>query len=144
MHALLLQITTLADCQHGAVSIPQLSALGAGRHVISHLVASGQWARVSPMVLRRTGSPPSRRQELMIAVLDTGAGAALSHFAGALLWGANVRSGFPDVMRQRGTTTIPSRFAQCTSHACSLSTIERSSMASRSASRPASRSTSLP
>ena len=48
----------------------------------------------------------------MIAVLDSGAGTAVSHFAGARLWGANVRSGFPDVMRERGTTTIPARFAR--------------------------------
>ena len=112
MHDLLLQITALAARQHGAVSIPQLTVLGAGRNVVSHMIASGQWERISPMVLRRTGSPPTREQELMIAVLDTGAGAALSHFAGALMWGANVRSGFPDVTRQRGTTTIPSRFAR--------------------------------
>lgn len=112
MPALLLQIAALASRQHGAVSIPQLMAIGAGRHVISHLVASGQWERISPMVLRRTGSPPTRSQEVMIAVLDAGVGAAVSHLACAQRWGVNVRPGHLDVMRERGTTTIPARFAR--------------------------------
>jgi very-short-patch-repair endonuclease len=109
---LLRSLTELACRQHGVVSVPQLTALGATRHVIGHLIASGQWERLSPLVLRRTGSPATRRQQLMIAVLDAGAEAGLSHLVAARLWGVNCRAGWPDVMRQRGATTIPSRFAR--------------------------------
>ncbi len=109
---LLVSILALAARQHGSVAIPQLRALGASRDVIAHLMASGQWIRVTPMVLRRAGSPPTHDQALMEAVLDAGSGAALSHLPCAHKWGVNTRPGHPEVMRQRGTTTIPARLAR--------------------------------
>jgi len=112
MPDLLVSILALSERQHGLVAIPQLTALGATRHLINHLIASGQWERVSPMVLRRAGSPPTRRQGIMVAVLDAGAGAAVSHLPGARLWGVNVKPGSLDITRERGTTTIPARFAR--------------------------------
>jgi very-short-patch-repair endonuclease len=64
------------------------------------------------MVLRRRGAPETRSQALMIAALDAGHGAAISHLPGAAIWGTNVRPGGIEVMRERGTTSTPARFAR--------------------------------
>jgi very-short-patch-repair endonuclease len=112
LEPLLLEITALAARQHGVVSIAQVRRLGASHHAIAHLVATGQWVRVSPMVLRRAGSPRTRSQEIMEAVLDAGAGAAVSHLSAASLWGLNVRPGSLDITRHRNDKVTPPRFAR--------------------------------
>lgn len=108
----LLDVAALAARQHGVVATAQVRALGLGRHQIHHLVGSGHWERLSPMVLRRRGSPATRSQDLVIAALDAGLGAAISHLPGAALWGTNLKPGAIEVTRERGTTSTPARFAR--------------------------------
>ena len=62
MPTLLSAVAALAGRQHGLVTTPQVMDLGGTRHVITHMVACGQWDRVTPMLLRRVGSPRSRGQ----------------------------------------------------------------------------------
>lgn len=112
MSSFFLAAVALAAGQHGSVSVPQLIELGATKEVIRHLVASGQWGRVTPMVLRRAGSPRTRAQELTEAVLDAGRGAAVSHLPAAAWWRLNVKPGGVEVTRPRGTTTIPARLGR--------------------------------
>jgi len=52
---LLSAVAALAARQHGLVTTPQVMDLGGTRHVITHMVACGQWDRVTPMLLRRGG-----------------------------------------------------------------------------------------
>jgi len=109
----LIAITALAEKQHGVVTIAQLMELGATRHVITSLLASGQWERVTPMLLRRVGSPRSRGQRVIEAVFDAGEGAALSHRSAAAWWRLR---GFIlhdlEVTRLRATHSTPARLAR--------------------------------
>jgi very-short-patch-repair endonuclease len=106
-------VFALAERQHGSVAVPQLIELGVTPWTIRRMVDSGRWLRVTPMVLRAAGSRASRGQRVMEAVLDAGAGAALSHRTCAAWW--RVR-GFRlhdiEVTRLRATNSIPARLAQ--------------------------------
>jgi very-short-patch-repair endonuclease len=103
----------LAETQHGSISIPQLYTLGATEAVIRHLTGSGQWFRITPMVLRRAGSPHSRGQRAIEAVLDAGADAGLSHTSSAAWWRLNgFRLDPLEVMRLRNSTSPPARLAR--------------------------------
>lgn len=77
----------LAASQHGVVARPQLIELGWGYGEIAWLVGSGQWERVTSLVLRRVGSPATDRQAAVEAVLDAGPRAILSHLSAARIWG---------------------------------------------------------
>jgi very-short-patch-repair endonuclease len=105
-------LLTLAQGQHGAVSVPQLVSLGATESTIRNLVRSGRWIRVTPLVLRLAGTPRTRAQELVEAALDAGLGAAVSHLPAASWWGANLKPGHLQVSRLRGTTTTTPRLAR--------------------------------
>ncbi|MET0666142.1 MAG: DUF559 domain-containing protein, partial [Acidimicrobiales bacterium] len=113
MPTLLSAVAALAGRQHGLVTTPQVMDLGGTRHVITHMVACGQWDRVTPMLLRRVGSPRSRGQRVMAAVLDAGEGAGLSHRSAAAWWRLR---GFLladiEVMRLRSMNSIPPRLAR--------------------------------
>ena len=104
-------ILDLSSVQHGAVSTWQLRSHDLSYDEIDHLCDSGEWCRVTPLVLRRAGSARTRAQALMEAVLDAGRAAGLTHLVAAQQWGVNVRPGRVDVSRERATTTIPSRLA---------------------------------
>lgn len=113
MEALLLAVAALAEGQHGIVTIPQVMDLGGTRNAILHMVRSGQWERLSPMVLRRVGSPDTRGQRVIAAVLDAGVGAALSHRSAAAWWrlrGFILRD--LEVIRLRSTNSIPPRLCR--------------------------------
>jgi very-short-patch-repair endonuclease len=103
----------LAEGQHGSVAVHQLYELGATRSMIVKMISSGQWLRVTPMVLRRAGTPHTRGQRVMEAVLDAGAGAALSHRSAAAWWRLR---GFSladfEVTRLRSTNSTPARLVR--------------------------------
>lgn len=80
-------IRGLAENQHGVVAWQQLRNLGISRSAIRHRLRVGRLEAASTRVLRVAGSPPTQKQELMGAVLDAGAAAAVSHEAAAALWG---------------------------------------------------------
>lgn len=104
-------ILALSTTQHGAVSTRQLRERELTYDQIDHLCDSGEWRRVTVMVLRRAGSPRTRTQGLMEAALDAGRGAGLSHLVAAQHWGVRLRPGRIEVSRERATTTIPARLA---------------------------------
>ena len=80
-------VDAIASRQHGAVSLQQLVEAGVSRHAIARASASGEIIRVAPSVYIVAGSPRTWRQRLMVAVLDAGPGACVSHRAAAILLG---------------------------------------------------------
>lgn len=104
-------IFNLSSAQHGAVGTWQLRDRQLTYDEIDHLCDSGEWWRVTPLVLRRVGAPRTRQQELVEAVLDGGRSAGLSHLVAAQQWGVNLKAGRIDISRERATTTIPGRLA---------------------------------
>lgn len=80
-------ICTLAEVQHGAIARWQLRERGASRHAIAWAVTVGELLVVAPEVYVVAGSPRTWKQRLMVAVLDAGPGACVSHRAAAVLLG---------------------------------------------------------
>lgn len=102
----------LAERQHGVVSTIQLRAHGATDAEIKHLLASDQWERLTPLVLRRRGSAPTKEQAVSAAVLDAGRRAGLSHHSDAAWFALNGFGLRPlHVARLRDATSTPSRLA---------------------------------
>ena len=102
----------LAATQHGVVSRAQLIELDWGYGEIDWLVRSGQWQRVTSLVLRRAGSPATNRRAAVEAVLDAGPGAHLSHISAARAWGLKGCSLRPFQAIRAATTTRVSTLAR--------------------------------
>jgi very-short-patch-repair endonuclease len=79
------RIGKLAARQYGIFSREQVLSLGCGRGFIQHHLTSGRWDRVAHNVFRVRGVPDGWKQSLMAACLSWGAGATISHHAGAAL-----------------------------------------------------------
>lgn len=77
----------LASVQHGAISRMQLRELGISHAAIRWALRSGELHAMAPAVYVVAGSPRTWRQALMVAVLDAGPGACVSHRAAAILLG---------------------------------------------------------
>jgi very-short-patch-repair endonuclease len=77
----------LAARQHGAVSRQQLFELGVTKKAIQRALEAGELTRRAPAVYVVAGAPSTWRQDLMVAVLDAGPGACVSHRAAAILLG---------------------------------------------------------
>ena len=102
----------LAERQHGLVSTMQLRDRGASDAEIKHLTTSEQWARRTPLILRRRGTPPTREQAVSAAVLDAGRRAGLSHHSDAAWFDVNGFGVKPlHVTRRRAATSTPSRLS---------------------------------
>ena len=95
-------LLTLAANQHGVVSDEQALELGYSSRTVRRRVASGEWLRPLPRVLRCTGAPDSGRQAAMAAVLWGGPDAVVSHAAAGVLWALD------DVITRRVELTLPS------------------------------------
>lgn len=80
-------VAAIAAAQHGAVSRQQLLDAGATREAIAWAVKVGELISVAPSVYVIAGSPRTWKQRLMVAVLDAGPGACVSHRAAARLLG---------------------------------------------------------
>jgi len=80
-------VRALAEVQHGTVAHYQLRERGASRHAIAWAVRVGELLAVAPEVYVVAGAPRTWRQALMVAVLDAGPGACVSHRAAAILLG---------------------------------------------------------
>jgi hypothetical protein len=80
-------VAALAATQHGAVSRLQLREAGASKSAIAWAVRVGSLIHAAPEVFVVAGSPRTWRQRLMVAVLDAGPGACVSHRAAAVLLG---------------------------------------------------------
>lgn len=105
-------VLALAAANEGLVTRADARAAGLSRNAVAHLLASGQFERAGPRVLRRTGSPVTTKQRVLLAVLDGGPGAYLSHGSAAAWWGLpgfDVRT--LHVTRPRGITCTRATFA---------------------------------
>lgn len=87
----------LACVQHGAVSRAQLRDLGVSVGAIRWAVGAGELIQRASAVYVVAGSPHTWRQDLMVAVLDAGPGACVSHRAAAILHGI-ARRGMAEVL----------------------------------------------
>lgn len=83
--------------QHGAISRSQLRELGISIRAIARALESGELLRRAPAVFVVAGSPATWKQALMVAVLDAGPGACVSHRAAAILLGI-ARRGLREVV----------------------------------------------
>jgi very-short-patch-repair endonuclease len=96
-----LSVALIADAvgarQHGAVHLDQLVDGGASIDEIRRAADRHELIRVAPQVFVTAGSPRTWRQRLMVAVLDAGPGACVSHRAAAILHGF-ARRGMPEVV----------------------------------------------
>lgn len=79
-------IAELAAGQHGAVSTAQARLLGAGKNWAGRRVGQGHYQRATKRVLVASGSYPSPYRDALVAVLDAGPGAVLSHLSALALW----------------------------------------------------------
>src|SRR5215831_7035253 len=79
-------LLALAAAQHGAVSDAQARELGYSTRTIRRRVASGEWDRPFPGVLRCTGVPPSDRQLALATTLWAGPDSCVSHTTAGALW----------------------------------------------------------
>jgi len=77
----------LAEQQQGVVGREQLRERGVCRQAVAARLRSPDWTAVTPRVLRLVGIPANDKQRAMSAVLDSGAGAVLSHRSAAAAWG---------------------------------------------------------
>lgn len=97
------RIQMLAATQHGVVARRQLRELAIGRSAIRSRVARGVLLPRGPQALVVAASPPTWRQELMVALVDAGPAAAVSHESAAALLGLpGYWPGPVEISRQRG------------------------------------------
>lgn len=80
-------LRTLAEQQHGYVLRWDARAAGLSAKALRSDVTRGEWEVQGPRVLRRAGAPVSKASRLMLACLDAGPGAFLSHGPAAAWWG---------------------------------------------------------
>lgn len=98
-------ITSLAECQHGAFSYSQAISAGATEKAIRHRTDTGRWEVAAEQVYRIPGTPRTWEQRQMVLLLAAGPEAAASHCAAARLLRI---PGFQDAMPEI-TTPRPRR-----------------------------------
>lgn len=102
----------IAAGQLGLVTVEQAMALGATSNLLRRLTDGRRWERLTPRVLRLVGSPASRPQATLAAVLDAGHGGALSHSSSLAHWGVPGNLLLPfHVTRTRDRSNRPGRLA---------------------------------
>jgi very-short-patch-repair endonuclease len=75
-----------AEAQYGVFARWQTRELGVPRWRVTQQIERGALEAVTPIVVRVRGTPTHAHQDAMIAVLDAGSGAVLSHHSAAALW----------------------------------------------------------
>jgi very-short-patch-repair endonuclease len=81
-----LRLLAIAESQHGLVTPPQAYGVGLTRDALAHRVRRGDFVRLAPAVLARTGTPATTEQAMLAAQLDAGSSAALSLATAAAHW----------------------------------------------------------
>lgn len=76
----------LASRQHGLVTATQMRSLGFPDEAFADRAAGCNWDAITDEVLRRSGVPGGRGQDALVAVLDSGPGAALAYSSAAAWW----------------------------------------------------------
>lgn len=82
----LTDLLAIAASQHGAITTAQARAAGASASLLHSWVRTGRLIRISERTLVVPGSPDTELRGAMVAVLDAGPGAVLSHHSAAALW----------------------------------------------------------
>lgn len=100
-------VGALASTQHGVIARWQFAA-SVSRKAIERAVQSGELLRVAPQVFALPGAPATWRQRLMVAVLDAGPGACVSHRAAAVLHGI-ARRDMPELVEITSPRTRSAR-----------------------------------
>jgi len=81
------QLYELAERQHGLVARYQLHDLPPTRQAMHQRLHTSKWEHVTDHVARLRGSPRTKGQKVLAAVLDAGRDAALSHQSSGSWWG---------------------------------------------------------
>jgi very-short-patch-repair endonuclease len=106
------EVRRLAATQCGLVHRRQLSEIGLSRSASRHLIEREVLAWCTPTVLRLVGSPDSLDQRALAAVLDAGAGSALSHETAGAWWEVPSFLAEPlRIIRPHGVKPRPSHLA---------------------------------
>jgi predicted transcriptional regulator of viral defense system len=87
-------VVVVAGRQHAAVSSAQLVDAGLSRHAIAHRLRTGRLRRMHRGVYL-VGPLEAVHSRAMAATLAVGAGALLSHYSAAVLWGLRPGRGWP-------------------------------------------------
>lgn len=80
------ELHELAALQYAVVALRQAKELSPSPAALRHRIEGSDWDLATPRVLRLAGAPRGIRQDLMIAVLDAGLAAVISHATAAALW----------------------------------------------------------
>ena len=109
-------IHALAARQHAAFSIDQALELGATRPMLRHRVRAGRLLQPTGHVYAIPGAPRTHAQRLVVAALDAGPDAFVSHDASAARWRlsgfGHLRLRAIDVSRPRSGRCRPSGVAR--------------------------------
>lgn len=113
---------TIMRSQFGVIHERQAIAAGMTRRMIRYRVRSGRWDALHPVVFRLAGTPTSREQRVMAAVLYGGPGAVAFGRCAAAMWDLAggrwdppeiassrqlLRAGSPVIARRCATPRIP-------------------------------------
>jgi hypothetical protein len=113
--SVLVLVAAIAATQHGAVTRAQAIAAGASKAALRWAISIGELVEVAPTVYVVAGAPRTWKQQLMVAVLDAGPGACVSHRAAAVLHGV-ARLGAPLVVEITSPRTRTHRLAGVVVH----------------------------
>jgi very-short-patch-repair endonuclease len=113
----------LSATQHGFITRADARVFGLSAEAVRHRIRRGEWVPHGQRVLHRSGTPWTRASPLMLAVLDAGPGAVISHTTAAAWWGL---PGFDlltiHITRPRGTTCAPAAYSSQVHEVLVLST----------------------
>lgn len=100
-------VLRVAMRQLGLIHRDQIAELGLSPHQLRNRIRSGMLHWVGPRVLALRGTVVTREVRRLLAVLDAGPGAAISHQTAASVWQIDRRSGGLHVVRARRDTRRP-------------------------------------
>src|SRR5688572_16508515 len=103
----------LAEIQHALVARRQAHRLGFDDEAIARRLASREWDLATHRVIRRSGAPRTRDQELMLGVLDGPPGSILDGPSAAEAWGLPSFNGEPpEIVHRRHGSLRPAPIAR--------------------------------
>lgn len=105
-------VVAIAEHQHGLALVDVARAAGVSREALRHAVRRGDAELLTPRVLRLPGTPRTRYQRILAAILDASPGAFACGHTAAGLWGIRGYSMLPiHITRARGVSGRRTRLA---------------------------------